>query len=501
MASVLAGVTPPQRVDLASDLMRGQQARQSVLAGQQQLQQGQMQLDRAPQVAAQQDQQHAMQMQRGQQQISEADFMQAVQRGRIINRLARQVREMPEGQRGQFVQSLNPEMLQSVGIDPEMLQSVGLDDRSLDAIIAQTEAALQETGQDAPAQLREFQGMASAAGLQEGDEDFQRAARVRLGLEGRASGAGMQTFRMRDARGRERIFRFSPQDGSLQAYDGQGWVTAGPEEQQIAASGQAEMRPMEQGERQPQQDTSELFVGRPREEEAQAVAERTPEKGYRFNEQGRMVPIEGSPEARAVEQARRAARGTLDRKIPGILRDIERAINLADRSGPIAGAFAQPGQEAGRLARASAAMSPAFELNQHLDSIKSNISIDELQSMREASPTGGALGQVPVRQQEFLMQVQGALIPTLQPDVLRENLNRVQNNYMNLYLNAIYGDEQEWQEAIADGRATPEDMEMSLQEKQEMRQQYLRQTEFGEFGERRDQDQPSIDDLLRRYGN
>jgi len=53
--------------------------------------------------------------------------------------------------------------------------------------------------------------------------------------------------------------------------------------------------------------------------------------------------------------------------------------------------------------------SDADVLEKYATSVKSNISIDRLQAMREASPTGGALGQVPVQQQEYLMQLLGSL--------------------------------------------------------------------------------------------
>lgn len=76
-----------------------------------------------------------------QQQISKADYDQATQRLGVINKLATKVRELPSQQRYSFVQSINPQMLQSVGIDPAQISTVQLDDNSLDALIAQTGAA------------------------------------------------------------------------------------------------------------------------------------------------------------------------------------------------------------------------------------------------------------------------------------------------------------------------------------------------------------------------
>lgn len=213
MASVLAGVRPNnQPVDLAGSLLGGQQARQSVLAGQQSLQQGQMALDRAPQIAAQQDAAAAQQKQLGQQQISENEYSMAVQRARVINRLATQVRQMPMGQRGQFVQALDPELLQSLNIDPEQIKGVQLDDQSLDAIIAQTDAALSSIdGQGPTADQRNRQellndlegGIDPATGQLKPEDQLtarQRNAAVELNLLERP---GTRTGRERVATDRE----------------------------------------------------------------------------------------------------------------------------------------------------------------------------------------------------------------------------------------------------------------------------------------------------------
>lgn len=75
---------------------------------------------------------------------------------------------------------------------------------------------------------------------------------------------------------------------------------------------------------------------------------------------------------------------------------------------------------------------PAYNLDKMIESVKSNISINELQAMREGSPTGGALGQVPVQQQEYLMQLRGSLQIPQDKDVLMENMKRVWNTSMDI---------------------------------------------------------------------
>jgi len=104
--SPLAGQS--QQVDLAGALVGGQQAYQRKQLN-----------DQA--------------MQQNQQQISRADYEQGVERLKLINRLAVKVKELPSDKRYGFVNSLNQDMLKSVGIDPAQINSVQLDDQSLDA--------------------------------------------------------------------------------------------------------------------------------------------------------------------------------------------------------------------------------------------------------------------------------------------------------------------------------------------------------------------------------
>lgn len=75
---------------------------------------------------------------------------------------------------------------------------------------------------------------------------------------------------------------------------------------------------------------------------------------------------------------------------------------------------------------------PAHDFSQMLDTIKANIGFDKLQSMREASPTGGALGQVSEFENRLLQAVFGSLAQSQSPEQLRYNLMRLQNTYNNI---------------------------------------------------------------------
>jgi hypothetical protein len=68
---------------------------------------------------------------------------------------------------------------------------------------------------------------------------------------------------------------------------------------------------------------------------------------------------------------------------------------------------------------------PAYDLSETLDTIRANVGFQELQSMRDSSPTGGALGQVTERELKFLQSVMGSLEQSQSRPQFEENLERV----------------------------------------------------------------------------
>ena len=85
--------------------------------------------------------------QQNQQQITREDYEMGVQRARLISQLAARARQLPPEQRGQFISTLNPEMLRSVGIDPAQAATVPLDDQGLDTYIAQINSVIPQEQQ------------------------------------------------------------------------------------------------------------------------------------------------------------------------------------------------------------------------------------------------------------------------------------------------------------------------------------------------------------------
>lgn len=85
----------------------------------------------------------------------------------------------------------------------------------------------------------------------------------------------------------------------------------------------------------------------------------------------------------------------------------------------------------------------AKELSTVLGTIKARLGFDQLQQMRNASPTGGALGTVSNRELASLESAVASLDQGLSPKALRENLKQIETSYKN------------WQES-AMGKLPPE---------------------------------------------
>ena len=83
--------------------------------------------------------------------------------------------------------------------------------------------------------------------------------------------------------------------------------------------------------------------------------------------------------------------------------------------------------------------SGAYDLDKTIDTIKANIGFQELADMRAASPTGGALGQIAVRELEFLQAALGSLDKGQSQAQLTENLKAGKTHYQN-WKNAVEND-------------------------------------------------------------
>lgn len=71
----------------------------------------------------------------------------------------------------------------------------------------------------------------------------------------------------------------------------------------------------------------------------------------------------------------------------------------------------------------------AHQLANTLETVKSNIGFDKLQAMRDASPTGGALGAVSEFENRLLQAVYGSLAQSQTDEDLLYNLDRLERTY------------------------------------------------------------------------
>jgi len=106
------------------------------------------------------------------------------------------------------------------------------------------------------------------------------------------------------------------------------------------------------------------------------------------------------------------AQESLEAKNALVFDEIKLARDLAQNVGGTTGMVAS-------LARAIPG-TPAYALAQRIKTIKANVGFNELNQMRQESPTGGALGQVAVQEIEFLQSALGSLDqPQPAADIIR----------------------------------------------------------------------------------
>lgn len=103
--------------------------------------------------------------------------------------------------------------------------------------------------------------------------------------------------------------------------------------------------------------------------------------------------------------------------------------------------------------------SPAGSLNSIYKTIQAKVGFDELQAMRDASPTGGALGQVSERELEFLSSSIANLDVGLSKEVQAENLGEILDYFQK------YQDDQilAYIQQVGEENVTDEDIAMLLE--------------------------------------
>lgn len=139
------------------------------------------------------------------------------------------------------------------------------------------------------------------------------------------------------------------------------------------------------------------------------------------------------------ETKRQQASEAMDTKTRQLTSSIDSAITEVDKAAELAGAPTSTGI-LGWLT-GEIPTTPAYKLRGVLNTVKANIGFDKLQAMRDASPTGGALGQVSERELNFLQSTIAALDPAMGDEELARSLAKVKLHYENWKrtLNKDYG--------------------------------------------------------------
>jgi hypothetical protein len=160
--------------------------------------------------------------------------------------------------------------------------------------------------------------------------------------------------------------------------------------------------------------------------------------GYQLkeNEQGafRLEPIPGGEAAREREQAQEQAEQQEEltgRAANVVFEDIDRLTNLVEEDPVLNPVLGVSGVIASRIPGSNRVNAESLA-----ETIRANVGFDRLQQMREASPTGGALGQVSNQELNTLQAVLGNLSFSQSQDQLLRNLDRLKEIYSNILTKA-----------------------------------------------------------------
>ena len=164
-----------------------------------------------------------------------------------------------------------------------------------------------------------------------------------------------------------------------------------------------------------------------------------------------MRPVAGGPAAVEAEAAmdQEAAKAETTARSTGVVIDsIDKVLE------------SEPNWSVGFTGPALAAIpgTPAHDLANTLDTIKANVGFDKLQAMRNASATGGALGQVSERENLLLQRTLGSLEQSQSPEQFKANLKRLRE----LYLDIIHGPGNRPGQAEQPPQEQPVEMEKTL---------------------------------------
>lgn len=165
-----------------------------------------------------------------------------------------------------------------------------------------------------------------------------------------------------------------------------------------------------------------------RSREANSAGKAPP--GYRYKPDGALEAIPGGPaDIKAGELGARQ-----EKMKQGAVAQADRVVNKVDE------ALSKVGMTTTGLGSAMAAIpgTSARDLRSTLDTIKANLGFAELQAMRDASPTGGALGAIAVQELVALQSTVASLDQAQSQQQLAKSLEQIKTHYNN-WKNTVQG--------------------------------------------------------------
>lgn len=167
-----------------------------------------------------------------------------------------------------------------------------------------------------------------------------------------------------------------------------------------------------------------------------AAIERAKREGSVEYEASKAGAVEKA-KALATREVAKPEQDKQNQRVAGIVtQDIDRAISTIDKGWlPTTGATGNVVSNIGGTA--------AHDLSKLLDTVRSNAGFQELSKMRQASPTGAALGSVTERELALLQSTIGNLEQSQSEAQLKDNLRRVKNTYLDIIHGEGKGPERE----------------------------------------------------------
>jgi hypothetical protein len=278
------------------------------------------------------------------------------------------------------------------------------------------EAARNMSAAEAAAASEELSGIIRALSMAETPE--QHAALVaRLGVD-----PGQHSFE-------NRFVDLAMVTGTKEALDAR--ASMGPQEPE----GTATLREYNAAREQGYQGTFMEYQAeiaeakRPQTNVTVGGAAPVPASGFQnvFDENGNLVRQEMIPygpadlAARADAEAQERQEALTARQLNPTIDDIQTARHLAMTG------IGTTGMMSGAMQRVPWLGQQAVDLNSTIDAIGSGISLENLNQMRQASPTGGALGNVSDKQSGLLAEAFGSLRQSQSQELFLYNLARIEN--------------------------------------------------------------------------